>query len=60
MTAREDAVVLYTTLTGEAETELEHAPLESTTCEGGIQFILETLPVPMRQKLVFQKEFLRI
>ena len=42
MTAREAALVLYTSLTEEAETELEHAPLESINCEGGIQSILET------------------
>ena len=47
--------MLYTSLSGEAETELEHAPIESINSEKGIDFILETLRTPMEQKLVFQK-----
>ena len=55
MTPREAALMLYTSLSGEAETELEHAPIESINSEKGIDFILETLRTPMEQKLVFQK-----
>ncbi|CAE7225383.1 unnamed protein product [Symbiodinium microadriaticum] len=55
MTPREAALLLYTSLTGEAETELEHAPIESINTDTGIDFILETLRTPMEQKLVFQK-----
>ena len=47
--------MLYTSLSGEAETELEHAPIESINSDKGIDFILETLRTPMEQKLVFQK-----
>ncbi|CAE7223119.1 LZTR1 [Symbiodinium necroappetens] len=55
MSPREAALLLYTSLTGEAETELEHAPIESINTDSGIDFILETLRTPMEQKLVFQK-----
>ena len=50
MTPREAALVLYTSLTGEAEAELEHAPIESINTDKGIDFILETLRQPMEQK----------
>ncbi|CAE7840841.1 RE2 [Symbiodinium necroappetens] len=53
--AKKAALMLYTSLTGEAETELEHAPIESINSDKGIEFILETLRAPMEQKLVFQK-----
>ena len=60
MTPREAALLLYTCLTGEAETELEHDPLEAINCDKGIDYILETVRTPMGQKLVFQKrKFLR-
>ncbi|CAE7750496.1 RE2 [Symbiodinium sp. CCMP2592] len=55
LTPREAALSLYTSLTGEAETELEHAPIESINTDKGIDFILETLRAPMEQKVVFQK-----
>ena len=52
MTAREAALVLYTSLSGEAEAELEHVPVESINCEGGIDFIMECLKTPMEQKAI--------
>ena len=55
MTPREAALLLYTSLSGEAETELEHAPIDSINTDKGIDYILETLRTPMEQKLVFQK-----
>ena len=55
MTPREAALVLYTSLTGEAEAELEHAPIEAINTDKGIDFILETLRQPMEQKQIFQK-----
>ena len=55
MTPREAALVLYTSLTGEAEAELEHAPIEVINSDKGIDFILETLRQPMEQKQIFQK-----
>ena len=48
-------LVLYTSLTGEAEPELEHAPIEAINSDKGIDFILETLRQPMEQKQIFQK-----
>ena len=55
MTSREASLLLYTSLTGEAEAELEHAPLEKINHETGIDYILETLKAPMEQKAVYQK-----
>ena len=55
MTPREASLVLYTSLTGEAEAELEHAPIEAINTDKGIDFILETLRQPMEQKQIFQK-----
>ena len=55
MTPREAALLLYTSLSGEAETELEHAPIEAINSDKGIDYILDALKAPMEQKLVFQK-----
>ena len=55
MTKREAALLLYTSLTGEAEAELEHVPLEKINCDSGVEFILESLKEPMAQKTVYQK-----
>ena len=55
MTPREAALVLYTSLTGEAEAELEHASIESINSDKGVDLILETLRQPMEQKQIFQK-----
>ena len=55
VTPREAALVLYTSLTGKAEAELEHASIESINSDKGIDLILETLRQPMEQKQIFQK-----
>ncbi|CAE7665208.1 GIP [Symbiodinium sp. CCMP2592] len=55
MTARDASLLLYTSLSGEAEAELEHAPLDRINHENGIDYILETLKAPMEQKGVYQK-----
>ena len=55
MTPREASLLLYNSLSGEAEAELEHAPLEKINSDSGIQYILESLKAPMEQKAVFQK-----
>ena len=55
MTKREAALLLYTSLTGEAEAELEHVPLEKINCDSGVEFILESLREPMAQETVYQK-----
>ena len=55
MTSREAALYLYTSLTGEAEAELEHVPIDKINHEDGIDFILRSLKEPMEQKSIFQK-----
>ena len=55
MPRREAALLLYTSLTGEAEAELEHVPIHNINHENGIDFILNALKAPMEQKAVYQK-----
>ncbi|CAE7284877.1 GIP, partial [Symbiodinium necroappetens] len=55
MTPREASLLLYSSLSGEAEAELEHAPLDKINCDSGIHFFLESLRAPMEQKAVYQK-----
>ena len=55
MTSREAALLLYTSLSGEAEAELEHTPLHRINAEDGIDYILQALKAPMEQKSVYQK-----
>ena len=50
MTPRKAALVL----SGEAEAELEHAPIEAINSDKGIDFILETLRQPMEQKQLWK------
>ena len=51
MTKREAALLLYNSLTGDLEAELEHADLSDINCD----FILTSLEKPMTQKVVYQK-----
>ena len=55
LTKRETSLLLYNSLTGEPEAELEHAPLETINSSDGIEYILSTLAAPMEQKAIFQK-----
>ncbi|CAE7209411.1 unnamed protein product [Symbiodinium sp. CCMP2592] len=55
MTSKEAALLLYTSLTGEAEAEMEHVPLEKINHPDGIKYILDCLRKPMEQKSVYQK-----
>ncbi|CAE7671242.1 unnamed protein product, partial [Symbiodinium sp. KB8] len=55
VTSREAALLLYTSLSGEAEAELEHTPLHRINAEDGIDYILQALKAPMEQKSVYQK-----
>ena len=55
MRANDAALLLYNSLTGELEAELEHAPLTSINHKDGIEFILTQLEGPIQQKVIFQK-----
>ena len=51
----DQALVLYGSLSGEPEQELEFLDIESVHTPGGIELILDTLRRPLEQKLVYQK-----
>ena len=47
--------MLYNSLSGECEQELEHLELSKIHAPGGVDFIMESLKGPMEAKEVFQK-----
>lgn len=51
----DQALLLYGSLTGDAEQELEHMSIEEVHKEGGIDLILQKLQTPFEQRTVFQK-----
>lgn len=51
----DQALLLYTALTGEAEQELEHVSLDELYNDQAIETILTMLKAPMEQRAVFQK-----
>ena len=52
---REQALLLYKSLTGEPEPELERLTIDDIYVEDGVEKILRMLQAPMEQKTVFQK-----
>ena len=55
MSSRDAALLLFTSLTGEAEEELEHCSLERINSKDGIEYIEEQLKVGLQTKAVYQK-----
>ena len=53
--AKELALILYTSLSGECEQELEHLPVESFYHAKGIDYLMQQLKGPMESKEVLQK-----
>ena len=51
----EAAMMLYVSLKGEAEEELEHASLDRIDSENGVDYILETLRAPLMVKGIYLK-----
>lgn len=51
----DQAFLLYNSLTGEAEQELEHLSIEELYKDNGIETILSMLKAPMEQKVIYQK-----
>eukprot|EP00435_Cladocopium_sp_Y103_P069213 s209_g32.t3 len=51
----DQALMLYNSLTGEAEQELEHVSIEDLYTDSGIETILNMLKSPMEQKMIYQK-----
>ena len=55
MTLREASLFLCTSLSGEAEEELEHADLDRTNSASGIDYIEGQLKLGLQTKTVYQK-----
>ena len=51
----DQALMLYNSLTGEAEQELEHVSIEDLYTDSGVDTILNMLKSPMEQKMIYQK-----
>ena len=49
------ALMLFTSLTGEAELETEHLDLNKINSPDGIKYLMDSLREPLQQKLLFQK-----
>ena len=52
---KDQALMLYNSLSGEAEQELEHVTISEIHHEDGINVILQKLQTPFQQRAVFQK-----
>ena len=55
MTRREAALLLFASLSGEAEEELENCDLKQVNSSTGIEYIQEQLKAGLQTKLVYQK-----
>lgn len=53
--AADQALLLWGSLTGDAEQEVEHLTIEEVHCAGGIDTILRKQQIPFEQRAVFQK-----
>ena len=58
MPPQDAALMLLTSLTGEAELEVEHLDLKRVHDRNGVQYLLDTLRQPLQQKQLFQKRTL--
>ena len=54
-TPKEQALLVYNSLTGEPEQELEHMAIEDFYVEDGVQRILQKLQRPFEQRVIYQK-----
>lgn len=54
-TGKDQALLLYNSLTGEPEQELEHLSVEELYVENGVSKILELLQRPFEQRHIYQK-----
>lgn len=52
---KDQALMLYNSLSGDAEQELEHVAISEILHEDGINVILQKLQVPFQQRAIFQK-----
>lgn len=55
VSAADSALMLFTSLTGEAEQEVEHIDLAKVNTKDGVDYLLDALRGPLQQKELFQK-----
>ena len=55
VSASDAALMLFTSLTGEAEQEVEHVDLTKVNAKDGVEYLLDALRGPLQQKELFQK-----
>lgn len=55
MSDSEAALMLFASLTGEPEQEVEHLDLAKVNCSSGISYIVDSLREPLQQRTLFQK-----
>ena len=55
MSEAEAALMLFTSLTGEPEQEVEHLDLAKVNSSSGISYIVDSLREPLQQRTLFQK-----
>ena len=55
VSASDAALMLFTSLTGEAEQEVEHIDLTKVNTKDGVDYLLDALRGPLQQKELFQK-----
>ena len=54
-TDEDTALAFFTSLSGEAELEVEHLDLSQVQAKNGVQYVLDALREPLQQKQLFQK-----
>ncbi len=54
-TEEDTALAFFTSLSGEAELEVEHLDLALVHAKNGVQYVLDALREPLQQKQLFQK-----
>ena len=55
VSSADGALMLFTSLTGEAEQEVEHIDLAKVNAKDGVDYLLDALRGPLQQKELFQK-----
>lgn len=58
LTGAEAGLMLFASLTGEAEAESEHMSLAKVNSKEGVEYIISCLKGPLEQKVLYQKRSL--
>ena len=58
LSGAEAGLMLFASLTGEAEAESEHTVLSKVNCRDGVDYVINCLKGPLEQKILYQKRSL--